>query len=1152
MASLSQNPSKKALRNTGGSSTQGSRNTTGQTVKFARRTSSGRYISLSREDLDLSGEIGGDYMNYTVHIPPTPDNQPMADESVAAKAEEQYVSNSLFTGGFNSVTRAHLMDKVIESEVSHPQMAGAKGSACQMPACDGKAMRNERGEDIDPCDCKFKICRDCYMDAQKDGGVCPGCKESYKLSEFDDDMPDFMTGGQGALQLPAPASSGSSGDAGGLGGGQKMDRRMSVLKSNKSMLSRTQTGEFDHNRWLFETKGTYGYGNAFWPKEEEIYGGVEGGLGGPMSDITDKPWKPLTRRIPVPAGIISPYRLLIFVRLVVLAFFLTWRVKHKNEDAIWLWGMSVVCEIWFAFSWILDQMPKLCPINRATDLQVLKDKFEMPSPSNPTGRSDLPGIDVFVSTADPEKEPPLVTANTILSILAVDYPVEKLACYVSDDGGALLSFEAMAEAASFADIWVPFCRKHDIEPRNPDSYFNIKGDPTKNKRRSDFVKDRRRVKREYDEFKVRINGLPDSIRRRSDAFNAREEMKMLKHMRESGADPSEPIKVKKATWMADGTHWPGTWTVPSNDHKKGDHSGILQVMLKPPSTDPLMGCADDDKLIDFTDVDIRLPMLVYVSREKRPGYDHNKKAGAMNALVRASAVMSNGPFILNLDCDHYIYNSQAIREGMCFMMDRGGEDICYIQFPQRFEGIDPSDRYANHNTVFFDGNMRALDGLQGPVYVGTGCLFRRIALYGFDPPSRRNKGSSRRNKTPTESDTQALRDDMIEYDDEIGMEIHPKRFGNSTILAESILVAEFQGRPLADHPAIQNGRPPGALLTPSEPLDASTVAEAVSVISCWYEDKTEWGDRVGWIYGSVTEDVVTGYRMHNRGWRSVYCITKRDAFRGSAPINLTDRLHQVLRWATGSVEIFFSRNNAFLASSRLNILQRIAYLNVGIYPFTSVFLLVYCFLPALSLFSGHFIVQTLDVTFLVYLLTITTTLIVLALLEVKWSGIGLEEWWRNEQFWLIGGTSAHLYAVVQGLLKVIAGIEISFTLTSKSAGEDNDDIYADLYIVKWSSLMIPPITIMMVNLIAIAVAFSRTIYSEVPQWSKLLGGVFFSFWVLAHLYPFAKGLMGRRGRTPTIVFVWSGLIAITISLLYIAINPPKSTTSAGGSGFQFP
>lgn len=33
-----------------------------------------------------------------------------------------------------------------------------------------------------------------------------------------------------------------------------------------------------------------------------------------------------------------------------------------------------------------------------------------------------------------------------------------------------------------------------------------------------------------------------------------------------------------------------------------------------------------------------LPRLVYVSREKRPGYQHHKKAGAMNALVGSSLI----------------------------------------------------------------------------------------------------------------------------------------------------------------------------------------------------------------------------------------------------------------------------------------------------------------------------------------------------------------------------------------------------------------------------------------------------------------------------------------------------------------------------------
>eukprot|EP00249_Psilotum_nudum_P020864 c27878_g5_i1 orf=196-3198(+) len=952
-----------------------------------RRTSSGRYVPLSRMENELAGEVSSEFtdVNYTVHIPPTPDYQRPKSAAAAGvarncknsglKPEQQFVSSAIFTGGFSSVTRGHVMDKIlVESESSHPQMD------CSTEGCDRKAMRDERGNDLFPCDCAYRICRDCYVDAVDAGGICPGCKESYLIAD-----PDMPVAEADHLPLPPPPA----------------ERRLSLLRSMKSskrpLLMSNKMSEFDHARWLYETKGTYGYGNALWPKDG-VYVGSGGVNGGGPPAFNERSRRPLSRKTKISASILSPYRLLAFVRLAALVLFLMWRIRHPNKEAMWLWGMSIVCEIWFAFSWILDQLPKLVPVNRTTDLKVLKERFEMPSLENPRGRSDLPGVDVFVSTADPEKEPPLVTANTILSILAVDYPVEKLACYLSDDCGSLLTFEALAEAASFARNWVPFCRKHNIEPRNPESYFQSKGDPTKNKVRADFVRDRRRMKRDYDEFKVRINGLPDSIRRRSEAYNAHEEIRAKRTEIESGGKANEPVNVPKATWMTDATHWPGTWTTLDTEHSRGDHAGIIQVMLSPPSSEPLLGNSDEDNMLDTSDIDIRLPMLVYVSREKRPGYDHNKKAGAMNALVRTSAIMSNGAFILNLDCDHYVYNSLAVREAMCFMMDRGGDRICYVQFPQRFEGIDPNDRYANHNTVFFDVNMRALDGIQGPMYVGTGCVFRRIALYGFDPPRATEHGGccscwGGKKKLDmgrkTKPDIEVISSTSDEED--LESQILPKRFGSSVTLVASIPIAEFSGRPLADVAGFRNGRPAGALTVPREPLDAATVAEAISVISCWYEDKTEWGQNVGWIYGSVTEDVVTGYRMHNRGWRSVYCVTKRDAFRGTAPINLTDRLHQVLRWATGSVEIFFSSNNAILATSRLKFLQRVAYLNVGIYPFTSIFLMVYCFLPALSLFTGQFIVRTLSVTFLVFLLTITVTLCMLAVLEIKWSGITLDE-----------------------------------------------------------------------------------------------------------------------------------------------------------------
>ena len=61
--------------------------------------------------------------------------------------------------------------------------------------------------------------------------------------------------------------------------------------------------------------------------------------------------------------------------------------------------------------------------------------------------------------------------------------------------------------------------------------------------------------------------------------NKREEDKEKKLARDKngGDTPAEPVNVLKATWMADGTHWPGTWLNPSPDHSKGDHAGILQV-----------------------------------------------------------------------------------------------------------------------------------------------------------------------------------------------------------------------------------------------------------------------------------------------------------------------------------------------------------------------------------------------------------------------------------------------------------------------------------------------------------------------------------------------------------------------------------------------
>jgi cellulose synthase/poly-beta-1,6-N-acetylglucosamine synthase-like glycosyltransferase len=110
-------------------------------------------------------------------------------------------------------------------------------------------------------------------------------------------------------------------------------------------------------------------------------------------------------------------------------------------------------------------------------MQIFKDIFSPPSINTVTMSfarygERLPCVDIFICTADPQSEPPSLVISTILSLMAYDYPAEKLSVYLSDDGGSLLTFYAMWEASSFAKHWIPFCKRYNIEPRSPAAYFS--------------------------------------------------------------------------------------------------------------------------------------------------------------------------------------------------------------------------------------------------------------------------------------------------------------------------------------------------------------------------------------------------------------------------------------------------------------------------------------------------------------------------------------------------------------------------------------------------------------------------------------------------------------------------------------------------------
>ncbi|XP_051126873.1 cellulose synthase A catalytic subunit 5 [UDP-forming]-like [Andrographis paniculata] len=1031
------------------------------------------------------------------------------------------------------------------------------GQICQI--CGDEVEITVDGELFVACnECAFPVCRTCYEYERKEGSQsCPQCKTRYKRikgsprvegDEEEDDIDDleheFDYGDAEAMGMKQNGSINSLHGYSGTNAKQNVsspsldiplltygEEDAELAELNQSAIIVPPYAEQAngihpssapaphlHPRSMVPEKdiALYGYGSVAWKDRMEDWkkrqseklqvikhhgGNGDGDFDGSELDadlpMMDEGRQPLSRKLPIPSSKINPYRMIIMLRLVILGLFFHYRILHPVPDAFGLWLTSVICEIWFAVSWILDQFPKWYPIQRETYLDRLSLRYEKEGKP-----SELANIDIFVSTVDPMKEPPLITANTVLSILAVDYPVDNVSCYVSDDGAAMLTFEALSETSEFARKWVPFCKKFNVEPRAPEWYFSQKIDYLKNKVHPAFVRERRAIKREYEEFKVRINSLV-----------------------------AKAEKVPEEGWtMQDGTAWPG--------NNVRDHPGMIQVFI------------GNDVVRDVEGNE--LPRLVYVSREKRPGFEHHKKAGAMNALIRVSAVLSNAPYILNVDCDHYINNSKALREAMCFMMDpTSGKKVCYVQFPQRFDGIDSHDRYSNRNVVFFDINMKGLDGLQGPIYVGTGCVFRRQALYGYDAPKKKKKPSKTCNCWPkwcfccccclrNNKKEKSKKDKKSKHRD-ASKQIHAletieEGIEETTSISRALLPQEKLEKKFGQSPVfvastlLENGGVNKAISS------ASLLMEAIHVISCGYEDKTEWGKEVGWIYGSVTEDILTGFKMHCHGWRSVYCMPKRPAFKGSAPINLSDRLHQVLRWALGSVEIFLSKHCPiwYGYGGGLKWLERFSYINSVVYPWTSIPLLVYCTLPAFCLLTGKFIVPEISNYASIIFMALFILIAVTGVLEMQWGGVELDDWWRNEQFWVIGGVSSHLFALLQGLLKVLAGVNTNFTVTSKGG---DDEGFAELYLVKWTSLLIPPTTLLIMNVIGVLAGVSNAINNGYDSWGPLFGRMFFAIWVIMHLYPFLKGLMGRQERVPTVVVIWSVLITSILTLLWVRINP---------------
>lgn len=122
----------------------------------------------------------------------------------------------------------------------------------------------------------------------------------------------------------------------------------------------------------------------------------------------------------------------------------------------------LIADLILIFMWFTTWSFRMNPVVR----EVFPEKLEKVVP-----RENFPDMDIFICTADPYKEPPVSVVNTALSVMAYDYPPEKISVYVSDDGGSELTLFAFMEAAKFGRLWLPFCKLNNIMDRCPDAYF---------------------------------------------------------------------------------------------------------------------------------------------------------------------------------------------------------------------------------------------------------------------------------------------------------------------------------------------------------------------------------------------------------------------------------------------------------------------------------------------------------------------------------------------------------------------------------------------------------------------------------------------------------------------------------------------------------
>lgn len=704
------------------------------------------------------------------------------------------------------------------------------------------------------------------------------------------------------------------------------------------------------------------------------------------------------------------YSLLHFTALVALFYYrLSSFLSSKPKPSL-PYLLVFASEMLLSIIWLFDQAYTWRPVSRTTFPERLPEDEE------------LPGIDVFICTADHKKEPPLEVMNTVLSAMALDYPPDKLSVYLSDDGGSSLTLQGMREAWLFARSWLPFCRRFGIKIRCPKVYFSSLEDNYSGPLHSlEYEEEKEKIKGKYELFKERVNKAGEII----------------------GSEEATSSK---------------------------DHPPVIEVINDEPKN--VAGIRQ-----------AKMPLLVYVSREKRPSHSHHFKAGALNVLLRVSGIMTNSPYILVLDCDMYCNDPTSARQAMCFHLDpKISPSLAFIQFPQKFHNINKNDIYDGQLRKLFVIRWPGIDGLQGPILSGTGFYMKREALYG----------------NLSEKDVMRLK----------------QSFGHSNEFIMSI-------HKIYQYCAMKNTESSSKLQQ-----------EAPFLSSCTYEKNTLWGEQMGFLYHSVVEDYFTGFILHCKGKTSVFCNPSKPAFLGSSTTNLNDLLVQGTRWNSGLFEVTLSKFCPFIYGlSRMPLLQTMCYGYLALQPLY--FLPLWCLatLPQLCLLNGIPIYPQVSSSWFMVFSFIFLASLLKHLEEILSTGASIQTLLNEQRVWMMKSVTAYTFGSLDAIMKCFGMREASFLPTNKVADDEQVALYqmGKLNFQASTMILTPIITLIILNIVSFIGGVARMFIAG--SWNETFGQVFLSLYILMVNYPVIEGMLLRKdkGRVPTPVTLLS--LVITIFLL---------------------